>query len=298
MTALVTGAGGQLGRALLASAAAAGIEAVGLTRADLDIADEAAWIGVLDAHAPDLVVNAAAYTAVDKAESEADAAFRINRDAPGLLARLCAARGVRLVHVSTDFVFDGTQSSPYLPGQPVAPLGVYGASKAAGEAAVQAALPEALIVRTAWVYAASGANFMLTMLRLMASQPALRVVGDQIGTPTHAASLARAIWSLAGAGATGLHHYTDAGAASWYDFAVAIQEEALALGLLARAIPVAPIRTADYPTPARRPAYSVLDKTDTYAALGTPAAHWRAELRAALHELAALRAAPTNGTRS
>ena len=161
-----------------------------------------------------------------------------------------------------------------------------------------AALPNALIVRTAWVYAASGANFMLTMLRLMGSQPSLRVVGDQIGTPTHAASLARAIWALAGAGATGIHHFTDAGAASWYDFAVAIQEEALALGLLDRAIPVAPIRTVDYPTPAKRPAYSVLDKTETYAALGAPAAHWRAELRSALHELAALRAADTSGTRS
>lgn len=281
MKALVTGSGGQLGRALLA-AAPDGVQVIGLARADFDIADDVSVKAALKAHEPDLIINAAAYTAVDQAERDEPSAYRINRDGPSLLARQAAAAGIRLVHVSTDFVFDGTKSSPYRVSDPTAPLGVYGASKLAGEQAVRAALGEALIVRTAWVYAAQGGNFMRTMLRLMATQPALRVVADQVGTPTHAASLASAIWGLVAARASGIHHYTDAGVASWYDFAVAIQEGALELGLLDRAIPIAPIRTEDYPTPAQRPAYSVLDKTATYAALGRPAKHWRHELKAAL----------------
>jgi dTDP-4-dehydrorhamnose reductase len=261
------------------------LSAVGLSRAELDIADEASVMAALQTHSPDVIVNAAAYTAVDKAEGDEASAYGVNRDGPALLARTCAERRIRLVHVSTDFVFDGTRSSPYHPSDPTSPIGAYGASKLAGEHAVRAALPDALIVRTAWVYAAQGANFMRTMLRLMASQPALRVVADQVGTPTHAASLAQAIWQLVAAKASGIHHYTDAGVASWYDFAVAIQEEAVKLGLLERAIPVTPIRTEDYPTPAKRPAYSVLDKTDTYRVLGAPARHWREELGRALAQL-------------
>jgi dTDP-4-dehydrorhamnose reductase len=284
MKALIVGAAGQLGRALVATAPA-GIEAIALPRAALDIGDEASVKMAIETHRPALIVNAAAYTAVDRAEGDRETAYRVNRDGPALLARLAAGGGIRLVHVGTDFVFDGQASSPYAPDHPLAPLGVYGASKAAGEAAVRDALPDALIVRTAWVYAADGANFLRTMLRLMRERPEVRVVADQIGTPTHATSLARAIWTLVARGAVGTHHFTDAGAASWYDFAVAIEEEALALGLLDHRVPVVPIRTADYPTPARRPAYSVLDKTATYAAIGAPAAHWREELRAALGEL-------------
>lgn len=281
MKVLIAGGSGQLGKALVATAPPEH-RVVAADRALLDITDPASIRAAIAEHRPDLIINAAAYTAVDKAESEADAAYAANRDGPAELARQAHACGARLVHVSTDFVFDGRGSSPYLPGHPVAPIGVYGASKAAGEAAIASVLPEALIVRTAWVYAAHGHNFMRTMLRLMASQPALRVVADQVGTPTHAFSLARAIWALDARGAKGIQHYSDAGVASWYDFAVAIQEEALALGLLDRSIPIAPVRTSDFPTPARRPAYSVLDKTETYAHLGQPAAHWRVELRAAL----------------
>ena len=284
MKALVTGAAGQVGRALKATAAE-GVEVVGLARAELDIADAAAIAAALDGHQPDVVVNAAAFTAVDRAEIEPEAAQRINCDGPALLASHCAERGIRLAHISTDFVFDGTRASPYLPSALPSPSGVYGATKTAGERAVQQACPKALIVRTAWVYAAQGVNFVDTMLRLMASQPAVRVVTDQVGTPTHAASLARAIWNLLAARASGVHHFTDAGVASWYDFAVAIQEEALALGLLNRPVPVIPIPTQDYPTPAKRPGYSVLDKTETYATLGSPANHCRLELRAALTEL-------------
>lgn len=280
MKVLVTGAAGQLGQALRGTAPA-GVDLVALDRARLDLADLPAIERAVAHYRPALIVNAAAYTAVDKAESEPALAHRLNAEAPGALAAAAARHGARLVHISTDFVFDGRNSEPYRPDHPTAPLGVYGASKQAGEAAVLAADPGALIVRTAWVHAAHGNNFVKTMLRLMAERPEVRVVADQIGTPTHAVSLARALWALAACEARGVLHVTDAGVASWYDFAVAIQEEALALGLLTQAVPVRPITTADYPTPARRPAYSVLDKTATTALIGA-AAHWRVELRAML----------------
>jgi len=250
-----------------------------LSHADLDIADDADVAAAVASFRPQLLFNTAAYTAVDRAENESSAAYRLNRDAAGALARTVAAVGARIVHISTDYVFDGRKSAPYLPVDAPNPLNVYGASKLAGEAEVRKAAGDALIVRTAWVHAASGQNFVRTMLRLMADREEVRVVADQIGTPTHADSLARAIWALARLGATGTLHYTDAGVASWYDFAVAIQEEACALGLLTRHIPVVPLRTSDFPAAARRPAYSLLDKTESWALLGTPAAHWRTELR-------------------
>jgi dTDP-4-dehydrorhamnose reductase len=193
--------------------------------------------------------------------------------------------GARFVHISTDFVFDGMSGRPWKPEDPTAPLGAYGASKLAGEVAVAAAAPGALIVRTAWVYGPTGANFLATMLRLMASRPELRVVADQIGTPTSTLDLADALWRLARTDTHGILHYTNAGAASWYDFAVAIAEEAVESGLLAQAPPVIPIATADYPTPAARPAFSVLDKTAAFALLGGPAPHWRAALRTVLAKM-------------
>lgn len=280
MKVLITGARGQLGRALIATAPeGAVLDATDV--AELDICDAAAVAAHLAATRPDLVINAAAYTAVDRAESDEAAAHRINAEAVGNLARAAGDTGARLVHVSTDFVFDGRQSTPYAPDAAPNPLSAYGRTKLAGE---QAAGAEALIVRTAWVYAAQGGNFVHTMLRLMAERDQLRVVADQIGTPTHATGLAEAIWSLAARDARGIFHHTDSGAASWYDFAVAIQEEALARGLLTREIPVEPIATADYPTPATRPAYSVLDKSATAALIGT-APHWRARLRRMIEEL-------------
>jgi len=283
---LVTGAGGQLGQALQVSAPA-GVDLVALRHGDLDIGDAGAVTDAIAAARPALILNAAAYTAVDKAEGEAAAAQRINARGPGHLAAAAAAVGARLVHVSTDFVFDGTAGQPYAPDHPVAPLGVYGESKHAGEEAVRAAAPDALIVRTAWVYGITGHNFVRTMLRLMAERDEVRVVADQIGTPTFAGSLAQALWALAAAEARGTHHWTDSGAASWYDFAVAIQEEALALGLLGRQVPVIPIATSDYPTPARRPSYSVLDKGSAIAILGRAAPHWRVNLRHMLGEIKA-----------
>ena len=287
MKVLITGANGQVGRALQARAPKQAV-ITALGHADLDISSRAAVEAFIGQAAPDLIINAAAYTAVDRAEQDIEAAFAANHAGPDNLAWAAALIGAKLVHISTDFVFDGQASSPYALTHPIAPLGVYGQSKAKGEAAVSAHLADALIVRTAWVYAAQGSNFLRTMLRLMSERPEVRVVADQMGTPTHADSLASALWALAETGAQGLHHFTDAGSASWYDFAVAIQDEALASGLLTKAVPIIPIRTQDYPTPASRPAYSVLDKTATYAALGAPAAHWRVELRNALSQLESL----------
>lgn len=278
MKILITGSGGQLGRGLQASAPAHHSIAAP-PEADLDITSNTSIAAAIAAHAPDIIINAAAYTAVDKAESEPTIADAINHKAVALLA----AHAPKLVHISTDFVFDGTAHTPIPPTATPNPQSAYGASKYAGE---QAAAKNrcALIVRTAWVYAATGNNFVHTMLRLMTDRRSLSVVADQLGTPTHAASLARALWSLIDAQATSLHHYTDAGTASWYDFALAIQDEALALGLLKSKIPIIPIRTADYPTPAKRPAYGILDKTDTWAITGTPK-HWREELRSCLKAL-------------
>jgi dTDP-4-dehydrorhamnose reductase len=284
MRALILGAGGQVGRALAATAPA-GAEVIALARADCDLSDAEAIRRAVAGAAAEIVLNAAAYTAVDKAESEPELAATINGKAAGWVAAAARSAGARTVHISTDFVFDGNGSRPYRPDDPVGPLSVYGRSKLEGEHAVTAGDPDALIVRTAWVYAAAGANFVNTMLRLMRERDTLGIVADQIGTPTHAASLARAIWTLVASGATGIYHYTDAGVASWYDFAVAIEEEARSIGLLDRSVRVEPIATADYPTPARRPAYSVLDKSATWAAIGGAAPHWRVELRAMLREL-------------
>ena len=286
MKVLVTGAQGQVGRCLLASVPA-GMTAVGLTRADLDVGDAQAVHRTVQAQAPAVIINAAAYTAVDRAETEIEAARRVNGSGPRHLAQAAAACGARLVHISTDFVFDGHASVPYPPDAPTAPLGVYGRTKLEGEQAVLELLPSsAVVVRTAWVYAAHGANFMRTMLRVMGEKGQVRVVADQIGTPTAADSLAGVLWALAQrADVTGLQHFTDAGVASWYDFAVAIAEEAAALGLLPASVQVRAIGTADYPTPARRPSYSVLDKRALLAALAPEHHHWRVSLRRVLGTL-------------
>ena len=283
MTVMITGGNGQLGRALVQTAPA-DRHCVAVDRAALDITDGNAVRACVDRIRPTMIINAAAYTAVDRAEIERDAAFAVNRDGAGNLARAAQAVGAAMVHISTDFVFDGTQSSPYAETAPRAPLGVYGASKAAGEDAVRAIVPDALIVRTAWVHAARGRNFVETMLRVMAERGDVRVVADQIGTPTHARSLARAIWGLQDAAETGTFHVTDAGVASWYDFAVAIAELALVRGILTAAPRIMPIATTDYPTAARRPAYSVLDKRRAWAVLGQPPRHWRDELATMLDE--------------
>ena len=280
MRVLIIGADGQLGRTLALTAPASWkVSGYGSAECDIVTADLTERLAAADA---EVVINAAAYTAVDRAQSEEGRAraFAVNEIGAGRLAQACAARGARLVHVSTDFVFDGRAGSPYQPGAEPHPLGVYGASKLAGEQRVEAALPAAAIVRTAWVYSRFGHNFVKTMLRLMSERDEVGVVCDQVGTPTWTVSLAEVLWALAAQPTlSGSYHFTDAGAASWYDFAVAIQEEALALGLLERAVPVRPIRSVDYPTPAARPAYSVLDKTATYHDLACEPVHWRVALR-------------------
>ncbi|WP_231758090.1 dTDP-4-dehydrorhamnose reductase [Microbulbifer elongatus] len=281
MKILVTGKNGQLGQQLQKQAPAH-TTIIAHGRDTLDIADKEQVFTVLQQAQPDLVINAAAYTAVDKAESDTDQAHRVNARGPENLALACRELGIRLIHVSTDFVFDGKQSHPYLPGDTRKPLGVYGESKARGEEAIEAILPEAIIVRTAWVYDREGGNFVNTMLRLMNERDQLGVVADQIGTPTWAGTLANNIYALAqNPEAMGIYHCTDAGVASWYDFAVAIYEEGKAAGLIPseKSVQIKPITTADFPTPAKRPAYSVLDKSRLVEDSGIELNHWRPVLR-------------------
>lgn len=281
MKALIAGAGGQLGRMLQQSVPDA-VQILAPDEQDFDICNPQQLHTVIAGSGADVLINAAAYTAVDQAEKEPELAQRINAQAPRWLAEAADAAGLRMVQVSTDFVFDGQASQPYLPDAEARPLGVYGASKLAGDLAVREVLGDrSLVVRTAWVYAPGGRNFVRTMLKLMQSREELGVVADQLGTPTHAYGLAVAIWKLLESEASGFHHWTDAGVASWYDFAVAIGELAAQRWPDRSWARVRPIRSEDYPTPAQRPAYGVLDKSATWSATGVPP-HWRTRLADAL----------------
>ncbi len=252
----------------------------------LDITDAAFVKQCVVDYKPDVIINAAAYTAVDKAETEPEIAHAVNDTGVANLANAAQLVEARLIHVSTDFVFGEAKPMPFKTDAAVGPVSVYGKSKLAGEQKLQSILPDSsLIVRTAWVYSSHGNNFVKTMLRLMQERGEVGVIADQIGTPTWANSLARALWHAAEQGATGVMHWTDAGAASWYDFAQAIMEEALALGLLDKPAIVKPLRTDQYPTPAARPNYSVLELTSTWETLDLQAAHWRVELRNMMREL-------------
>ena len=293
MTVLLFGGNGQVGHELRRSLRALG-DVVVTTRsgqlpegarcevADFDCPDSLA--ALVQRVAPAIVVNAAAYTAVDKAEDDVDAAFRTNAEAPGVLARACALRDIPFVHYSTDYVFDGQGSRPYREDDPTAPLSVYGASKLAGEDAIRAAGGRHLILRTAWVYGQHGHNFMKTMLRLGAERDELRVVADQVGTPTSAALIADVTTELLGLrdAPSGTFHLTPRGETSWHGFAEAILEEALARGLIPRAPKVIPIATSDYPTRARRPGYSRLDIGRLEQVLGRALPEWRTGLRQVL----------------
>jgi dTDP-4-dehydrorhamnose reductase len=286
MKVLLTGAGGQLGWEVR-RAKPAGVELVALASGALDITDPQAVARVVATERPGVIINAAAYTAVDRAEEERERAFAVNGQGAANLAQAAREHGARLVHISTDFIFDGLQSTPYRPGDLPHPLGVYGQSKLAGEERIMAitAGHDTTIIRTAWVYSAHGHNFVKTMLRLMAERDTLAVISDQVGTPTWAANLARAVWMVVIEGITGVHHYTDAGVASWYDFAMAIMEEATALGVLTRQPTIRPIPSSAYPLPARRPPYSVLDKESLWQATGLTPEHWRVALRKMLRAL-------------
>lgn len=286
MSILVTGAGGQVGKELVGRAGTRKL--TGLDRASLSITDESAIIAAIKSSGARVLINAAAYTAVDKAESEQAAAFAVNRDGSAALARACAQAGIPLLHLSTDYVFDGTQAEPYLESAPAAPIGAYGLSKWEGEQAIRAALPQHLIVRVAWVFGQYGANFVRTMLRLGRERSELRVVADQRGAPTHAGAIAEMLLGLADrilAGETlswGTYHYTGAPVTTWHGFAEAIFDEALALGMLEKKPLVHAITTADYPTPAKRPANSALDMTQARARLNLQPAPWRDGLRETL----------------
>lgn len=286
MRILLMGKDGQLGEELQALLPAVGmVKAVG--REELDLTQPDAIRHLIQAAEPNLIINAAAYTAVDKAESEPELAQAINGTAPTIMAAEAQALGATLIHVSTDYVFDGQKNTPYLESDPTSPLGAYGASKLAGEEGIRSQCDRHLILRTAWVYGNGGkGNFVKTMLRLGQEREELRVVVDQVGSPTWTGDLGQAILQFIGAlegdriaQIAGTYHVTNSGAISWYDFATAIFEEAAHLGFPLHIQRVIPITTAEYPTPAKRPAYSVLSQQKTAALLGSPQPHWQQGLR-------------------
>lgn len=280
---LILGSNGQLGGELVRQSREQGLDFHALDFPEIDLGDGGSVEGRLADLAFDALVNAAAYTAVDRAESEPGRAFAINRDGPACLASICRARRVPLIHISTDYVFDGTKPAPYTEGDPVAPLGAYGRSKAEGEQLVRENLPEHLILRTAWLYGVHGQNFVKTMLRLGRERDALRVVADQRGCPTFAADLASAVLSIycrhhEGVPVEwGIYHYCGAGEVSWHAFAETIFEIARRYESL-KVTEVAAIPTSEYPTPARRPANSVLDCSKIERVFGARPRPWREAL--------------------
>lgn len=290
---LVTGANGQVGRELLRRGADAGFRVTGLGHGELDIADEGAIAAAIARLRPDAAINAAAYTAVDRAESEAHAALAANADGAAHMARACAEAGIPLLHISTDYVFDGTGTRPYREDDPISPQSIYGASKAAGEAAVRAAGGRHVILRTSWVFSAHGSNFVKTMLRLARERDELAVVADQQGCPTSAGDIAAALLAIAArmpddpgdAFPWSTYHFCNRGSASWHAFACAIVDRAAQRG--GRRIPVRAITTAEYPTAAKRPAYSVLDCTKIEEAFGIRPRAWEDALEEVIGELTA-----------
>jgi len=284
MRVLVTGASGQLGHDLTELLQKQAIDVVAMNRTQLDLARPDEMIRRLRATAPDWIVNCAAWTAVDDAEQEAQQAFAINRDAVRDMAACAAEMGARLLHVSTDFVFSGQSNRPYREDDPTEPPGIYGRSKREGELAVLANSGH-IVLRTAWLYGAHGNNFVKTMLRLAGERDELRVVDDQIGSPTWTRDVADAILVLIQSDAHGLYHFVNAGETSWYGFACAILEDARAQGFDLRAEQVTPIPTADFPTPASRPAYSVLSTEKIQHLLPKPIRDWKSALHLMLEEL-------------
>ena len=288
---VVTGATGQVGQTLSRlwfESPIPGYQFKAINRSELDLSDAESVIAALAGLKPSVIVNAAAYTQVDKAESDSSEAHRINAEAVGRIAAWSAENEAKLIHISTDFVFDGSSKTPYEPREQTNPLGVYGASKLAGEQQIQElAKQRSAIIRSSWLYCEYGNNFVKTMLRLMMEKDELSVVDDQIGSPTSTHGLAALIFAMIlNRNAVGIYHWTDGGSISWFEFAIEIQRQALQEGLLSKAISISPISTSDYPTPARRPAYSVLDRSRTLADFDCPSADWQAQLNRVLKEIA------------
>ena len=289
MNIVIIGKSGQLAFELSRELEKSEHQVTFLGRDDIDITSSTDIEEKLSPLKADVLINASAYTAVDKAEEDTDACKAINTLAVKNLANFCKDNGAFMVHVSTDYVFNGHKGSPYLTDDPIEPQGAYGKSKAEGEKALLEILPDAsCLIRTAWVYSSHGNNFVKTMLRLMADKPQLAVIDDQIGTPTWAKGLAEACVSAAEDKTAGVYHWTDEGVASWYDFALAIQELGIDKGLLDKPIPVLPIPSSQYPTPAKRPHYSVLDKQTAREAFAScKPTHWRKQLASMLDEFKA-----------
>lgn len=281
---LIIGKNGQLANELVAEQPDH-VELLCLGRADVDISSIESLDKAISAFQPNTIVNASAYTAVDKAESDEEAAYVINQHAVQNIAKLAKKHNIRLLHVSTDFVFDGQQNKAYQVDDNTNPCSVYGASKLAGEQEITAHCPEnSAIIRTSWLYSSHGNNFVKTMLRLMQEKEELGVVCDQIGCPTYAKGLAKFLWKLSTQKTINpIYHWSDYGVASWYDFAVAIQDIAFDNKLLAKKIIIKPIPASSYPTPATRPSFSLLDATSSY--LIEPSQHWTNQLKHCLTEL-------------
>ncbi|MBN4075766.1 MAG: dTDP-4-dehydrorhamnose reductase [SAR86 cluster bacterium] len=278
---VLLGGFGQLG-SLIQETVPAKVKLFTFNSKDFDICNLAQHQSVYKDLAPTTIINAAAYTQVDNAESEQERAFKVNAQGPAMLAEACP-KDCRIIHFSTDFVFGGLQQTAYKPEDVTAPASIYGASKLAGEETLMVLRPESTIIRTAWLYSAEGHNFVNTMLKLMAERDELSIVNDQFGTPTSARTLAEVVWRfVANRELKGIYHWTDQGEASWYDFAVEIQRQALELGLLSKKISLRAISTQEYPTPAQRPEFSVLDKTATYEAINFEGQKWQDELKKVL----------------
>lgn len=284
---LLTGAGGQLALEIK-RLMPPNVRLIALGRGELNITDRSTVKARLQHEQPDVVINGAAYTAVDAAEANREIAYAVNRDGAANLAIACAHTHARLIHISTDFVFDGKKGTPYVPDDRPNPLSVYGASKWAGEQAVmETNAAHSLIIRTAWVYSMHGRNFLKTMLRLMTEREELNVVADQHGTPTSTAVLAQAVWDTAFEPQyTGIHHWTNGGSTTWHGFAEIIQKKAIELGLLDKVIPIHPVGTEDYQTPAVRPKYSVLADPELSQSLGYAPPPWQQSLAELLRRYA------------
>ncbi len=285
MKILITGAGGQLGHETRLLLQKKGVHVIGIGRKDVDFSQPEQVAAYIASQRADWVINCAAYTQVDKAEDDAELAFRVNRDAAKAVAEGVQSYAGRLLHISTDFIFDGNRSHPYCEQDSANPLGVYGQSKWEGEQAVWKILPDATILRTAWVYGVHGNNFIKTILRLACEREELGIIDEQVGSPSWTFDISQAMYALIEKECSGIYHFTNEGVASWYDFALTAINEAKLLGFKLKIKRIKPIPARAYPTPAARPSYSVLSKEKIRAVLDYDIPHWQTSLGTMLQQL-------------